>query len=96
MTSIEVLKLMNYTKIDCLRAIGSDFKRNDLIRQLLKDEACFFKINKEDALLILKSIGVSEENLEKTYSEVTSKDLFMKLVEDKKVNKEDEDLKIRF
>lgn len=96
MTSVEVLKLMNYTKIDCLKSTGKDYTKNDLIRQLLKDEACFFKINKEDALLILKSIGVSEENLEKTYSEVTSKDLFMKLVENNKVNVEDQLLKIRF
>ncbi|MBQ3408371.1 MAG: hypothetical protein IJH12_04105 [Clostridia bacterium] len=73
MTIIDELKLMNYTKIDYLKALGKDYKKNDLIRQFLKEESCFSKVSKEDALLVLRSIGVSERNLEKTYMEVTGK-----------------------
>lgn len=72
MTIIEELKLMNYTKIGYLKEHGKDYTRNKLIRELLKDETCFFKIEKEDAYLILQDIGVTNKNLDEIYSKLIS------------------------
>lgn len=96
MTIIEELKLMNYTKIDYLKELKKDYTRNKLIKELLKDEACFFKMNKEDAYLILQDIGVSANNLEETYSKLISTDEFYRLVRENKIQENDNEIKIKY
>ena len=53
MTLIDELKVMNYSIIDCLKVKGISIKKNDLIKEILKDEACFFKMKKEEAMNLL-------------------------------------------
>ena len=96
MTLIDELKVMNYSIIDCLKAKGISIKKNELIKEILKDEACFFKMEKEEAFVVLKNLKVSDEMLEETYKELTSKQEFYKLYNDGKINEKDKDLKIKY
>ena len=41
-----------------------------LIKKMLSDKNCFFKINIETAYAILRELNVSEENLKNTYEEL--------------------------
>ena len=59
MIKIQQVKLMNETTILYLKKLGKSTKRNEIVNNILEDEACFFKINKNDAYIILKDIGVS-------------------------------------
>ncbi|MCR5145804.1 MAG: hypothetical protein K6B70_00415 [Clostridia bacterium] len=96
MTLIDELKVMNYSIIDCLKVKGISVKKNELIKEILKDEACFFKMEKEEAFVVLKNLKVSDDMLEETYKELTSKQEFYKLYNDGKINEKDKDLKIKY
>lgn len=96
MTLIDELKVMNYSIIDCLKAKGISIKKNELIKEILKDEACFFKMEKEEAFVVLKNLKVSDDMLEETYKELTSKQEFYKLHNEGKINENDKDLKIKY
>ncbi len=96
MTLIDELKVMNYSIIDCLKVKGISLKKNELIKEILKDDACFFKMEKEEAFVVLKNLKVSEDMLEYTYKELTSKQEFYRLHNDGKINVNDEDLKIKY
>ena len=72
MTQLEQIKLMNEIMILYLNKIGRNSERNEIIRKILNDENCFFKINKEDAYTILEDIGISKDKIELIYSELTS------------------------
>lgn len=96
MTLIDELKVMNYSIIDCLKAKGISIKKNELIKEILKDEACFFKMEKEEAFVVLKNLKVSDDMLEETYKELTSKQEFYRLHNEGKINENDKDLKIKY
>lgn len=96
MTLIDELKVMNYSIIDCLKVKGISIKKNELIKEILKDEACFFKMEKEEAFVVLKNLKVSDDMLEETYKELTSKQEFYRLNNEGKINENDKDLKIKY
>lgn len=96
MTLIDELKVMNYSIIDCLKVKGISIKKNELIKEILKDEACFFKMEKEEAFVVLKNLKVSDDMLEDTYKELTNKQEFYRLYNDGKINENDKDLKIKY
>lgn len=96
MTLIDELKVMNYSIIDCLKVKGISIKKNELIKEILKDEACFFKMEKDEAFVVLKNLKVSDNMLEDTYKDLTSKQEFYKLYNDGKINENDKDLKIKY
>lgn len=54
---------------------------NYLIQKLFEDEACFFKMSKEDAMQILGIIGMMEVGHEKNYLKLTSFKMYKELVE---------------
>ena len=56
-----------------LKKKGKDTRKNEVIQNILEDDSCFIKMNKEDAKMILKDIGVAEDRLELIYSELTNK-----------------------
>ena len=96
MTNIQQVKLMNETTILYLKRLGKSTKRNEIVNNILEDEACFFKINKNDAYIILKDIGVSESNLDEVYSELISKNNYYDLQNRGIINKNSEDIIIRY
>lgn len=96
MTLIDELKVMNYSIIDCLKNKGASVRRNEIIKEILKDETCFFRINKDQAFVILKDLKVSDDKLEDTYQELTSRQEFSRLFNNGKINQNDKSLKISY
>lgn len=96
MTLIDELKVMNYSIIDCLKNKGASVRRNEIIKEILKDETCFFRINKDQAFVILKNLKVSDDKLEDTYLELTSRQEFSRLFNNGKINQNDKSLKISY
>lgn len=96
MTNIQQVKLMNETTILYLKRLGKNTKRNEIVNNILEDEACFFKLNKNDAYIILKDIGVSESKLDEVYSELISKNNYYDLQNRGIINKNSEDIIIRY
>ena len=47
-----------------------ELKKYKLIKEILKDEQCFFKIDIESAYAILRDLGIKEENLQEIYKEL--------------------------
>lgn len=88
------IRLMNETMISYFKKIGADTKRNDIINEILKDEACFFKIEKADAYTILKAVGV-EKNIDEVYSELISNDIFYDLYKKDKIKENDKEIIIK-
>ena len=68
MTQFQQLKLMNESMILYLQKIGNNTYRNEIIRKILKDDTCFFKLQKNDACIILRDIGVSKDKIDSIYS----------------------------
>lgn len=95
MTKLNELRIMNDTMIVYLKKVGKNCKRNEIIKKILEDEACFFKMDKIDAYIILEDIGVSDEQMEVIYSNLISTDSFYNLVHSKKIDANDEELKVK-
>lgn len=96
MITFRDIKFMNDATKAYLESKNQSAERNNIIQYILDDEACFFKMDKQDALDILKDIGVSQSKLEVIYSELTTKEEFEKLINDGKLDKNDKELKIKF
>ena len=62
MTLIDELKVINYSIIDCMKTKGISLKKNMLIKEILKDEACFFKMEKKEAIVVLKNLKYLLQN----------------------------------
>lgn len=69
---IEDLRLMNKSMIKYLESMGKNVERNEIINHILEDNECFQKITKEDAYIILKDIGVSDEKIDVVYANLVS------------------------
>ena len=90
------LKIMNETTILYLKKIGKSYKRNEIINKILDDNACFFKMEKEDAYIILEDIGVGKDKVEEIYSELISEDVYYNLLKSDKIKEDDKELKIKY
>ena len=95
MTKFEEIKLMNESTIIYLKKMGGDSTKNEIIKKILEDDACFFKIDKKDSLVILQDIGIKKEKIKDLYKELISKEEFYLLYQKGKINK-DTDLKIKY
>lgn len=93
---INELRLMNETTIIYLKKLNKNTRRNEIIKEILKDEACFFKMKKEDALVVLEDVGVSKNKLEEIYSEVIATDNFYELYNNGKIRIDDKELVIKY
>ena len=94
--NIKTLRLMNDSMIIYLRNLGHSTMRNEIIKKILEDEACFFKINKKDAFIILEDIGIAKERVSRAYSSLISYDSYFNLKKSGKINDNDTDLKITY
>ena len=92
----KVIEVMNKAMIELLNEKHNNCEANIKIQENLKDEAYFFKIEKEKAFDILKKVGVKEEQLENVYRELISSDIFFDLVRKGIINQEDGSLIVKY
>ena len=67
MNELRIIDVMNEAMLKVLKEKNADYEKNLMIKNLLKDEAVFFKIDKSKAYEILKNVGVKQEQLENVY-----------------------------
>ena len=79
-----------------LKEKNADYEKNLMIKNLLKDEAVFFKIDKSKAYEILKNVGVKQEQLENVYKKLISSDVFYDLLNRKIIKKDDKNILIKY
>ena len=96
MTQLSELKLINDSNILYLKKLNKNYKRNEIIKNILDDEACFFKMNKSDAYIILQDIGILSEQIDIIYQKLTSSDEFYRLFKSKKIDLNDKDILIKY
>ena len=76
MDEFKVIVVMNEAMIGVLKDKNSDYSVNLKIQEYLKDEALFFKINKQNAYKILQKVGVKQEQLDRVYKKLISPNIF--------------------
>lgn len=74
MTTINDLKIMNDTLINYYKDYEPQNEKkllkHRIIKEILEMKDCFSTIIKEDAIEILRDIGISEQNIDKVYKEL--------------------------
>ena len=93
---LQDIRLMNDTMILYLKKMGKSSKRNEIINNILNDDSCFFKMNKEDAHIILEDIGIEKDKINLIYSNLISSDNYYKLQKEGKINENDEDIILKY
>lgn len=92
----KVINVMNETMLKISKDKNESYKNNLKIRDLMQDEALFFKIDKEKAYKILQAVGVKQEQLENTYKKLINSDVFYDLVNKGKINANDKKLVVKY
>lgn len=95
MTQLNEIKIMNDTMIVYLKKLGINYQRNEIIKKIFADDACFFKMNKDDAILILHEVGI-KDNIEEVYAKLISSDVYYDLYKKGKINENDSELVIKY
>lgn len=96
MTQLSELRLINDSNILYLKKINRSYKRNEIIKNILNDETCFFKMNKNDAYMILQDIGILDNQIDNVYQNLISSDEFYNLYKCKKIDLNDEEILIKY
>lgn len=96
MTQLSELRLINDSNIIYLKKINRSYKRNEIIKNILNDETCFFKMNKNDAYMILQDIGILDNQIDNIYQKLISSDEFYNLYKCKKIDLNDEEILIKY
>ncbi len=96
MTQLNELKLINDSNILYLKKLNRNYKRNEIVKNILDDEACFFKMNKNDAYIILQDIGILNEQIDTIYQKLISSDEFYRLLKSQKIDLNDKDILIKY
>lgn len=96
MTQLSELRLINDSNIIYLKKINRSYKRNEIIKNILNDETCFFKMNKNDAYIILQDIGILDNQIDNIYQKLISSDEFYNLYKCKKIDLNDEEILIKY
>ena len=95
MTQLNEIRIMNDTMIVYLKKMGINYQRNEIIKKIFDDDACFFKMDKDDAFLILEQIGI-KDNIEETYAKLISNDVYYDLYKKGKIDENDSELIIKY
>lgn len=96
MNELRIIDVMNEAMLKVLKEKNADYEKNLMIKNLLKDEAVFFKIDKSKAYEILKNVGVKQEQLENVYKKLISSDVFYVLLNRKIIKKDDKNILIKY
>ena len=92
----KVIKVINESTLRLLKNKGLNYDKNLKIKELLKDEAFFFKVNKDKACKILILVGVHQEQLEDVYEKLISPNMFYDLLYRGIINCDDNSLIIKY
>ena len=95
MIQLNEIKIMNDTMIVYLKKLGINYQRNEIIKKIFDDDACFFKMDKDDAFLILSEVGI-QDNIEETYAKLISNDVYYDLYKKGKIDRNDSNLVIKY
>lgn len=95
MTQLNEIKIMNDTMIIYLKKLGINCQRNEIIKKIFADDACFFKMSKDDAFLILNEVGI-KDNIEEIYEKLISSDVYYDLYKKGKIDENDNELVIKY
>ena len=96
MDEFKVIVVMNEAMLKTLKDKNENYDKNLKIKEYLNDEAFFFKIDKLNALKILKCVGVKQDQLENVYEKLTSPNMFYDLINKGKINNNDENLVVKY
>lgn len=96
LNEFKMVKIMNEAMLRTLKDKHKNYEKNLRIKEYLKDEAFFFKINKLDSFKILYNVGIKKENIEATYKKLISSDTFYSLLNKGIINSNDENLVIKY
>lgn len=96
MDEFKVVTVMNEAMLKLLKDKNLNYEENLKIQKFLEDEAFFFKITKENAYEILKSVGVRQESLDNTYKKLISPNIFYTLLNNGKLKADDKNLIIKY
>lgn len=88
-----IIKILNFFKLSIGRK--SDL-HNFYDSLILNDETCFFKMNKNDEYMILKDIGILDNQIDTIYQKLISFNEFYNLYEGKKLDLNDEEILIKY
>ena len=64
--------------------------------EYLKDEAFFFKISKEQAFVVLESVGVKKEKLDQVYKKLIAANVYQNLIKKGKIKADDNNLVVKY
>ncbi len=92
----KVIDVMNEAMLKLLKDKKKNYEKNLKIKEYLKDEAFFFKINKLNAYTILQNVGVKQEQMEAVYKKLISPNIFYDLLNKGKIKEDDENLIIKY
>ena len=96
MTQLDQIRLINDATILYLQKMKINCERNILIKNILKDDACFFKLDKKDAYTILEDTGIDPLKIDLAYSDLTSIDNYYFLKQSGKLQDYDPEIKIKY
>ena len=96
MTQLNELKIINDSTIVYLKKLNRNYKRNEIIKHILDDDACFFKMNKNEAYIILQNIGISNEQIDSIYENLISSNEFYRLFKCNKIDLNDKEIIIKY
>lgn len=96
MDELKVIKVMNEAKIEILKEKNNNYEEHIKIKQILEDEACFFKIEKNKAYYILRRVGVKENKIDEVYKKLIMPNVYHGLVKKGIINENDECLVIKY
>lgn len=92
----ECIKIMNETNIDYKIKTNKDHNIDIEIRNMLKDEALFFKITKQRAIQLLEALEINKEKINQVYEKLISEKVFYNLLYNKKIDISDKNLLIKY
>ena len=96
MNELKVIKVMNEAKIEISQENRDNYEEHLKIKQILEDEACFFKLEKLKAYDILRSVGVKENKIEEVYKKLIMPDVYHMLVKKGIINEDDENIVVKY
>ena len=96
MNEFMIIDVMNEAMIRTLKSKNENCDINLKIKELLKDEALFFKINKENSYKILNKVGVKQDQLENVYKKLISVNAYRNLLDKGKIKEDDDSVLIKY
>ena len=96
MDEFKMIDVMNEAMLKLLKDKNADYEINMKIKELLQDEAIFFKIGKSKAFVILQNVGVKQDKLEEVYKKLTTSNKFYDLLNIGKLKADDESLVVKY